>query len=510
MNHEMKYARRAALWCILLPLLFVLSGCVSQVTQRSMEDLSGTEIKPSMSAPWEDGWDPGTQRVTLYFLSEDGEHLSAVTREVTLQDGSSRAYAALSALLDGPQEGERGVSWPDLGTARPERLLEVSGGVATVDLPARARTLSQEELYAVRLAIADTLTEFKEISYVNVLVGGREEGLDLGATLPVGTFTRVEDMEALARYNRLYELRQSSQGVTLLTTLYFPSADGAMLLPEVRSVAYSVVSPIEFLYTLLEELGKGANHSLAAGAIPAPMQYIEEMPEITRTEDGAYRAIDIRFSAALDDALAEAGLTRGIYLAMLTDTLMGFVPGVEGIRVTIGSEVVTALSAEQTPAGVPLEFAQTLATRADFVGYAGAPATLYTQDGESGGLRRVQRVLPQERQDDPRERLAALIRLSGEDGAVCLPGGLTEADILAVHVGADAIAVNLSQNFAGALSALSHKRERSAVYAMVNTLTEGMDASRVIFFFEGEQVSALAGGLEMRGAFVRNPGMVVE
>ena len=48
-----------------------------------------------------------------------------------------------------------------------------------------------------------------------------------------------------------------------------------------------------------------------------------------------------------------------------------------------------------------------------------------------------------------------------------------------------------------------------AVYAMVNTLTEGENASKVQFFFEGEQVETLAGALEMRGAFVRNPGMVV-
>ena len=44
---------------------------------------------------------------------------------------------------------------------------------------------------------------------------------------------------------------------------------------------------------------------------------------------------------------------------------------------------------------------------------------------------------------------------------------------------------------------------------MVNTLTEDTRASRVAFFFEGGQAQTLAGGLEMRGAFLRNPGMVV-
>ena len=71
------------------------------------------------------------------------------------------------------------------------------------------------------------------------------------------------------------------------------------------------------------------------------------------------------------------------------------------------------------------------------------------------------------------------------------------------------IAVNLSGAFRGAMEKLSGQRERLAVYAMVNTLTEGKRASKVQFFFEGEQVSTLSGALEMRGAFVRNPGMVV-
>ena len=109
--------------------------------------------------------------------------------------------------------------------------------------------------------------------------------------------------------------------------------------------------------------------------------------------------------------------------------------------------------------------------------------------------------------DNARERLAELMRLDAQTSA--LPEGLSEADILAVYEGADVIAVNLSGAFRSAMEKLSEQQERMAVYAMVNTLTEGENASKVQFFFEGEQVETLAGALEMRGAFVRNPGMVV-
>ena len=485
----MKHVRRAALAAGLTALLLLLGGCVSQVSERELADLSAAEIKADVPAPTQDGEQGYTMRCTLYFLSVDGGRLIPVTRSVTVEGGKSRAQAALDALLAGPEAGEDGAAWPDLGTVRGERLLEVSCGVATVDLPARVRTLSQEMLYAVRMAIANTLTEFSEISYVNVLIGGREEGLDLGATLPVGTITRVDDLDVGARYSRLHEQRLSPGGVTLLTTLYFPAAQGGLLLPEVRSIAYAQVSPIEYLYTLLEELGKGAGLTLCAQDVPAPMDYIEEMPEIVRTEDG-YLAVELRMSDALETALDAAGLTLDTYMAMLTDTLMGFVPGVEGLRVMIGGRTAADLT-----------------TRSDFEGCVGAPVTLYVMDGT--GLLRVQRVLPQALADDARARLGALMEL-GEEELFALPDGLTQEDILAVHAGEETIAVNLSGRFRDALAALAPAQERAAVYAMVNTLTEDTRASRVAFFFEGEQVQTLAGGLEMRGTFLRNPGMVVD
>ena len=127
-------------------------------------------------------------------------------------------------------------------------------------------------------------------------------------------------------------------------------------MPQVRSVSYSSASAIDYLYTLLEELGAGTDHPMAAG-LPAPMQYIGEMPEIVRTEDGATLAVELQFDASLDAALAEAGLTRSVYLAALTDTLMGFIPGIDGLRVRIGGEAVEALDAQQTPRGEALLFA---------------------------------------------------------------------------------------------------------------------------------------------------------
>ena len=69
--------------------------------------------------------------------------------------------------------------------------------------------------------------------------------------------------------------------------------------------------------------------------------------------------------------------------------------------------------------------------------------------------------------------------------------------------------LNLSGAFAASMTRFTAAQERAVVYAIVNTLTQGTGVERVAFFFEGEQREALSGGLEMRGEFLRNPGMVV-
>lgn len=492
--------------------LACLGGCAAQVEERPMADIDGMAIEPGCEAPVQDACAAREEIVTLYFLSEDGKRLVPTARTIEVGGGMSSAEAALYALLEGPYTDEAarlGVTWPDMGPLGTARRMELSGTVATVDLPARVRELAPDKLYAVRQAVTNTLTEFAPIAYVNVLTGGREEGFNLRATLPVGTMTRSPDLDVSAQYDRMDEQEQGA--ITRLTTLYFPTADGRMLLPEVRSVVYAAASPIEYLYTLLRELGKGATGELCAGEIPAPMAYLVEMPEIVRTDDGAYRAIELRLSDGIDGALQKAGLTRAVYLAMLTDTLMGFVPGVEGLTFVIGGERITGLAESETPDGRAVAFEQSLVTRSAFAGYAAAPCVLYAAAEDAPGrLQRVSRAVSESGQNDPRERLLALIRLSGEEDVSALPASLGPQDILAVSVGEEHIAVNLSGAFAGALGSLTPERERLSVYAMVNTLTEGTQAQSVIFFFDGEQRQTLAGGLEMRGKLTRNPGMVVQ
>ena len=284
----MKHKKRG-LALLLMLTLALLCGCEGTVSERPMEDISALTIEPGADAPTADTFADQTQTVTLYLLSSNGERLVPVPIEVTMREGESLAQAALTALLAGAKLERTDASWPMSGEGRAPTL-SVSAGIATVNLPAKYRALEPQTLFAVRQAVADTLGSLSGVTSVNVLVGGREEGLDLGATTPVGTLTRVDDLDVQGRYKRLDEQRLSGAGYTRLTTLFFPSADGRLLLPAVRTLSYDAgAAPIDCLYTVLEALGSVAADALMMRHVPEPMGYIAEMPEIVRMEGGEQR-----------------------------------------------------------------------------------------------------------------------------------------------------------------------------------------------------------------------------
>ena len=496
---EHKKRGLALLLALTLPLL---CGCEGMVSERPMEDLSGWTIETGADVPTQDAFAAETQMATLYLLSADGDRLVPVPAEVTMRDGESLAQAALTALLDGAKLGRTDATWPMNGEGKAPTL-SVSDGIATVNLPARYRALEPKTLFAVRQAVANTLGSLSGIAYVNVLIGGREEGLDLGATTPVGTLTRIDDLDVQGRYNRLDDQRLSGAGYTRLTTLFFPSADGKMLLPVVRTLAYDAgAAAIDCLYTVLEALGSVSADELIEQHVPEPMGYIAEMPEIVRMEGGE-QAIEIRFSGELTRALADAELPLGVYLGMLTRTLMGVVPGVDGVHVLIDDKAVSALGEADTPDGSTVSFQNGLMESDDFLSWIGAPVVFYDEAEQSGKLVRVRCVMREREQNHPRAQLETLFSRWNEENA-------SASDILAASVEAENVVINLSACFGSWLQTLEADAARERVYAMVNTLTQGRRQQGVIFFFDGKQIDELSGGLCMRGRLLRNPGLVVD
>ena len=119
---------------------------------------------------------------------------------------------------------------------------EVSGALVTVDLSIDARNVqSEQELLRMYLAIAGTLLELEGVEGVNVLIGGREEGL-LG--LPCGVFTDVGDgrdrrLGADAGRVRPLSGQRAGRGHAHGGALFPLRAMANWLVPETREVTFA-------------------------------------------------------------------------------------------------------------------------------------------------------------------------------------------------------------------------------------------------------------------------------
>ena len=156
--------------------------------------------------------------VTLYFRHGRGRnaYLTPVVREVAV--GSDLARTALDLLLKGPSSADAAELEPPLPTSTTVRGFSVEDATATVDLSRHAVTAAEEvgkrpehELLALA-ALANTLTEFPDISRVALRIDGQRGGEFWGGWgLPdvllrddsvIGPTARVSELPPLAAFSR--------------------------------------------------------------------------------------------------------------------------------------------------------------------------------------------------------------------------------------------------------------------------------------------------------------------
>ena len=510
-THTPRRKRAAAFACLLLTC--TLAGCAEQLTERPGPEAQLQDILLDRRAPQGDAVSDRTMSAVLHFLSQDGAYLRADVRTVTVRAGQSEAEAVLRALLEGePANGMRAVA-PG-ATLHAGMPVVVAEGVATVSLTAAARLLAPRDLFAARLAIVNTLTELPDITYVNVLVEGREEGLDLAGLIPAGALSRqtAGDVEAAWRQMEGQLEQAGSQSFAKAVTIYLPAPGGRAVLPQVRHITLPGAQPSTLAVEAMREISKEALGFPGAPAVPNLLNYLVGEPELFPVESGAGRAMRLSFLPELLPALEAAGLREGVLCALLTHTLVPFVPSLQALQVRVGTRVVAEISAEDAAQEQPQPLVDALLTPEAYAGFLGTLCRLPFPVQGGPGLRQVARAIPVTQQQVPRALVRQLLRgpLPGEGEGLlpAMPAGVDDSDLRAIWLEGDVALVNLSARFAVACQGMRAEEERNVVYALVNLLTEFPAVRRVAFFVEGEQVHTLAGTLEMRGYFLRNPGVL--
>ena len=470
-------------------------------------------------APENDSAPTRTSEIRLYLPNEDSSALVTADTVVVLRPFKWYAEPVLEALFSWrPVSGQPtkarslpGASYLALNTMNP---VEISDGIATVNLAASAMNLSHEELYTVWMAITDTLCQFGDIRGVNLLVGGIQPGIDVASQTPAGTALRQSDDLATlwARAESRRSSAASGKRITCDTTLYFPAYDGRGILCETRTLVFSSTTPPQMAKALLSALSEGPSDI----HVPALPDLNALLTAVSISEDSGERVLSLRFDAALDTALSDAGISRACFCASLVYTMTTFLPGIAGLDLWIGDSQITSVTPEATyqGAGEAIVFTDGIMRRSQFAVFLLSQCTLYFADG-SGMLRATRRAVPWYETRSPRFLLEQLILGSMHYDSVnplksVIPSSVSGGDILAVALPArgNCLLVSLTPGFLAACGGMTPDMEKAMVYAMVNTLTELDIVNEVCFFAGSEQADTFAGSIVMRGTFLRNVNMI--
>ncbi len=493
----------------------LLGGCVDPLQERAPSESAQHDIALEVKAPIIDAIADRVMQTALHYPTADGQHLRAQVVKVTVRGGESEAEAVLRTLFE---------ETPPVGLVAPipggslqsgKHSVVVSGEVATVLLASSARLLPPRELYAARMAIANTLSELGGITYVNVLIEGAEEGVDLGGNIPCGTLTRYAagDIDTVWRQLESQQEEIGQQGFSRYVTVYVPAPGARSILPQIRNITFVDAQPTTLIRDVLWEISKGTVGLASTPALPDLTHYLLGEPELLQQANSTARVIRLNFYQELEQALAECGVSKGALCAMLTQSLATFIPNVRGLQVHIGVGAITELSTEETLDGHPLSADGDVWMPSFFWNNVSAMCNISLPNQSGTRLVNVARPVRATERWQPRTLLSQMLLGPQDtderrDVKAALPVGVEAADFLAISLQDGEALVNLSAHFAEVCKGLSEAEERNAVYAVVNMLTDFSQVRRVAFFVEGQQVRSLAGGLEMRGYFMRNPGLI--
>lgn len=492
--------------CLALSALLLLTGCMGNIPEQK-ESTGETlpEVRVVPAAPVGDNQATRYESASLHLPNEEGTRLTAVVRTVEMRSGQTWHEACMETLLE---EINASAFYTD---TRPLQLnsvsnpVETSGNLVTVDLASSARVLTWDKLYALKMAITNTLTEIPGTDYVNILINGQDTGLDIQERIPTGVITKFPSGDISSQLEQIRTQRESQTGEMKKTAaLYFVSSDGSALLGEIRNITLHDQDQGEYARLLLEELAIGAVTLEDAKTVVPGWEYFVEDP-VFYTDASSARYIRLNFLAEIDSHLNFRGLTRGMLLSSICYTLINFIPGLTGVITYIGGELVTELTWMD---GTVWTSQNGVLQRRDVAPLAADTCTVYFPLSSGTGLRAVKRPIAQRYRTNPRAMLREL--MNPQVSALlspALPEGVTDADILGLQTVGDAILVNVSEAFREACQGMDATQERNMVYAIVNTLTEIDGITRVRFYVNGEQRS-FAGYLFMHGEFLRNTGLI--
>lgn len=438
---------------------------------------------------------PGKAKVPLYFLDGSEDRLAAEPRTIALEEEKDPAAAAMEALIGGPEQasGLRAVAPSGISLDR----VETSDKLASVYLRTQGDLPSDQERFLFEAAAADTLTDFLSVSFVSVFWNGVSAGRFDEPAGPLSKYTgNMTDAYSKAESDAIL---MSTEGAReSRTVLYYPSADGLFLLPEVQNV---VCTGDDYAKAVIDELKKAPGRQGGKiGVLDKDTQLVSA--QLAKETGG--NVLTLNFSGLSQPASFGDTESEILSYAAIVYSLTGFIIGVDRVRIFSDGEEVKGLAGFR-------DFPEGMA-RADFAPLLGKSVHIYLMYKNSSLLTGVSRTIAQSDQQNAKNRLIELIKGPNDRDAdtawPVIPAGIGPEDILGVSAAGDTVTLDLSKNFQARCKGLSEESETLLVYGIVNTLSEVYGIRKVQFLIEGKSVSELAGHLYMQSPFLKNPGLI--
>ena len=500
----------------LLAILTLLSGCMASIPVRQDGEQTLPPVATQYPAPLGDATDGLVQSVLLSLPNARTGRLEYLQERLLVSHHRHPAEYAIRRLFTYSGTTQTApLCRETILSLNPGSAIEISGGTATVNLGPSALSISDQERYLVSRAIANTLAQWGDIHYVNVLINNRQPGLDTAATMPVGSLSRMSDGDIAGLWDAVSRKPAlAGSPYTAMATLYYPVSAGRGIVAAPGLVSSQDHSLTGFVKALLEALSGQPEGLPIPVRVPDLLTMLAQEPVITEAAGATGRVIQLHFHESLNEALISAGIPRSVMMASLTYTLTTFVPLTSGLTVTIGQEPIMAVvpAGLYEGAGEEILFENGLMQRAQFNHFLLNYCTLYFANAQ-GSLSASLRPIPYYQAYNPRYLLGQLmlgpLNTDSTGGlAPVLPEGLKDADLLGLTRQQDMVLVNISGKLRELSKDMNAQEELLMVYAMVNTLTQQGTVRRVLLYLDGQQEGAVVHTLDLSGAFLRNEGII--
>ncbi|MDI9520935.1 MAG: GerMN domain-containing protein [Bacillota bacterium] len=508
--------KKYSIFAVLLAALLFLSGCTSSVPIRKAGQVTLPPVSLEVTAPVGDTGESLTEAVLFSLPNAQSGQLEYVSERILLSNTRHPAEYAIRRLFTYPGTTQvKALTDQAQLSLNPGSSVELSGDTATVNLAPSALSLSNQERYLVSRAITNTLTQWGDIKYVNILINSRHPGLDTAATLPLGALTRSQDGDVAALWENADRVSASQSGpFSAIATLYYPVSAGRGILAESRLITAKEKNLSQLAQSLLQALSIKPDNLPNTLAVPDLTILLAQAPVIVESAGSTGRIVRLHFQESMNEALIAAGIPRSVMMASLTYTLTTFLPYTSGVSVTIGDEEVTAVvpAGLYEGAGEEIVFDKGVMQRTQFERFLLNHCSLYFRNAQNG-LTETLRPVPYYQASSLRYLINQLIQGPKNTDSVTglspvLPDHLNDADLLGITRKNDTALVHFSENLRTEAKAYTDQDELIMVYAMVNTLTKTLGTDQVCFFINNSQEGMFANRLDLAGVFLRNEGII--